>query len=145
MRRVIRQVNKKRTRMLAFNKFDSTVCQVIWQVSASLDKLPIVLKHWTKVIPPVPGTETIELVKPSCIGMIRMLHPTMPLTKRGSAVTCFPENLTDHYFICIDAFTTLGSRVHTTTNVMPSSEKLCASWRTDWANVEVLKPCSVTR
>ena len=69
-----------------------------------------------------------------------MLHSAVPLAKRSSSVTSFFEYLTDHYLIGIHAFTTLRSGIHAAANVMPSSEKLCTRWRTDWTDIKVLKP-----
>ena len=141
MRGIVRKVNKKWVFVLAFNEVDehgSSGHQ--WQVNPSpLDELPIALEHRTEVVPPVARTEAVELIEPSPIGMIRMLHATMPLTKGSGSVTSFLENLTDHRLVRIHAFTTLGRGVHAAANVMPTSQKLRTRRRTDRADEEPLE------
>jgi hypothetical protein len=67
----------------------------------------------------------------------------MPLTKGSGSITSFLENLTDHRLVHIHAFTTLGSGIHTTANVMPTCQKLRSSWRTDRTDEEPLEASSI--
>lgn len=44
--------------------------QIIYDKALARNNLSVMLQHWVPIIPPMPGTKTIEFLKAPCVRMV---------------------------------------------------------------------------
>lgn len=55
--------------------------QIIYDKALARNNLSVMLQHRVPIIPPMPGTKTIELLEAPCVRMVGILRAAMSLTK----------------------------------------------------------------
>ena len=84
-------------------------------------------------------TEPVVLLESATVGMIWVLHPVVPFSKRGRRVTGLGEGVTDRAFVQVHSFATGGSAIYAATRMIATGEEFGPCRRTDRTNIETIK------
>ena len=139
MRRVVRDIDKKRLLPIPFHERHRLIRKVVDDKSLASDNSSIVFQHRAVVVTPVARAKTVVFFKPTRIRVIRVLHPVMPFTKGRRRITSRLKGLANRHFIQVDSFATGRCAENATARMIASRQKLGPCRRTNWTDEKTVK------
>ncbi len=139
MRRIVRQIKKKRAIFVVFDEINSPVGEIVYHKSVSFDDFAIVFEHGAEIISPVAGAKTIKIIKSARIGVVGWLHAVVPFSIGCGNISGTPEKIGQGGFIQIQPFAIGRSGVDPTPRMVSSGQQLSTGWRTNRTHLKAVE------
>ena len=138
---VVSQVGQKRFFLLnpGFHEIHRFFRQVVDDKSVPAHDFAIVLQQRAEVVTPMPGAESIKLVKSPAVWMVRMLHAVVPFPEHSGGITGILEDFPNGLLIQIHALTPGAGGEHSTARMIPPGQKLGPGGGANRAYIEAVE------
>src|SRR6056297_33744 len=94
-------------------------------------------------MPPVTGGESVELIEPTIVRMVRRLRAVVTLSERTGGIPCLAEDVGDRGFVWVQSLLTATDAADAGTGVIPAGQELRPCRSTDRADIKVLQRYTV--
>ena len=114
-------------------------CEIVDTKALPFDQFSISFHQGIVVMPPMPGTKSIEIIKPSAKRMVWILHTIVPFTECTRRISCSFEKIRNCGLIQVHALSTCGCTVYPTPDMVSTRQEFSPGGRTNWTNKEAVK------
>lgn len=145
VRRVVGEVGEEGLLFVGRNELHCLVGKIVDDEPFTLNLFAVVFEGRTEIVAPMSRAESIELIKASSIGMVRILHSVVPFAEGSCGVALRLEGFGNRGFVKIETLSAGRRTVDPAANMVASGQELGSRGGAHGTNEEALKLRAVSR